>query len=339
VDQTVRLFEAEGVPVKVEANGKIFPASDRSVDVLEALLRRLGRSGAEVRFLSPARSVEREGEGWRIGLPEGEVRARRIILAVGGRSYPGCGTTGDGYGIAKAFGHTIVEVRPALVPLKVVPEWVPTLRGLSLQDVTASVHGPSGPALAQRREAILFTHVGLSGPAILDVSRAEARRAEADRLELRIDFRPDEPREGVDRRLQEATRRGRASVASILSADLPHRLAECVLDHCAIPRSRIGPDLSRAERIRLVGALKGLALPIAGTLGFEKAEVCSGGVALEEVDPKTLESRLAPGFHLAGEVLDLDGLIGGYNFQAAWSTGWLAGESAAAAAGAGVVSG
>ncbi|AMV39971.1 tricarballylate dehydrogenase [Planctomyces sp. SH-PL62] len=330
VDQTVRLFESEGVAVKVEANGKVFPVSDRSVDVLDALLRRLERSGAEIRFLSPARSIERLGDLWRVALPQGEVRARRLILAVGGRSFPGCGTTGDGYALAQGLGHTIIEVRPALVPLKVEPDWVPTLRGLSLQDVVASVHGPSGPALAERREAILFTHTGLSGPAIMDVSRAEARREGEGRLELRIDFRPDESREDVDRRLQAATRKGRASVASILSADLPHRLAECVLDHCGIPRSRIGPDLSRPERIKLVSALKGLALPIAGTLGFEKAEVCSGGVALDEVDPKTLESRLAPGLFLAGEVLDLDGLIGGYNFQGAWSTGWLAGESAAA---------
>nr|WP_303652673.1 NAD(P)/FAD-dependent oxidoreductase [Paludisphaera mucosa] len=329
VDQSVRLFEAEGVALKVEANGKLFPVSDRAVDVLEALLRRLGRSGAEVRYLSPARSVERVEDGWRIAAGDGHIHARAVVLAVGGRSFPGCGTTGDGYAIARALGHTIVDVRPALVPLRVVPEWVPTLRGLSLPDVVVSVHGPSGPALAQRREAVLFTHTGLSGPAILDVSRAEARREGEERLELRIDLRPDESREDVDRRIQEAARRGKAGIASILSADLPHRLAECVLDHCGVPRSRTGPDLSRPERIRLVAALKGLALPIAGTLGFEKAEVSSGGVALDEVDPKTLESRLAPGFHLAGEVLDLDGLIGGYNFQAAWSTGWLAGESAA----------
>jgi predicted Rossmann fold flavoprotein len=333
VDRSARLFEDEGVPLKVEANGKVFPLSDTAVDVLAALTRRLGRSGAEVRYLSPAKAVtpDAEGDGFRVDLPDGPIRARRVVLAVGGRSFPGCGTTGDGYAIARSLGHSIVEVRPALVPLKVTPEWVPTLRGLSLPDVVASVHDAAGAALARRREAILFTHTGLSGPAILDVSRAEARRAEGERLELRIDFHPDIPREELDRRLQADTRRGKAAVATILSADLPHRLAECILDHCGIPRSRTGPDLSRAERVRLVAALKGLPLPIAGTLGFEKAEVSSGGVALDEVDPKTMQSRLVPGLYFAGEVLDLDGLIGGYNFQAAWSTGWLAGESAAGA--------
>jgi len=336
VDQTVRLFEAEGVAMKIEGNGKLFPVSDRAVDVLEALTRRLARSGAELRTLSPVRSVERlssgEGElrGFRIALAEGSIDARRVVLAVGGKSFPGCGTAGDGYAVARALGHSIVDPRPALVPLRVLPEWPLTLRGLTLPDVVASVHGPSGPALAQRREAVLFTHFGLSGPAILDVSRAAARHDGPESLELRIDLHPDASREEVDARLQAATRQGRSSVASLLSADLPHRLADCLLDACNVPRGRIGPDLSRPERLRLVQALKGLSLPIAGTMGFEKAEVTSGGVRLDEVDPRTLESRLAPGLVFCGEVLDLDGLIGGYNFQAAWSTGWLAGETASA---------
>lgn len=337
VDQTVRLFEAEGLVVKIEGNGKVFPLSDRAVDVLNALMARLERSGAELRCLSPVQSVERIGpssnderQRFEVVSPDARFRARRLIVAVGGMSYPGCGATGDGYAIARSFGHSVSDTRPALVPLRVEPEWVTTLKGLSLPDVVATVHGPSGPPLAKRREAILFTHFGLSGPAILDISRAVANHAGPEPLELRIDLQPDVPREEVDQRLQSATRQGRAAVASLLTAEFPRRLVDCLLDACSIPRSRIGPDLTRAERVRLVSALKGLALPIVGTLGFEKAEVTSGGVELEEVDPKTLESRLVPGLYFAGEVLDLDGLIGGYNFQAAWSTGWLAGESAAA---------
>jgi len=335
VDQTVRLFEAEGLPVKIEGNGKVFPVSDRAVDVLNALVKRLERSGAELRCLSPVQSIERfratngDHESFEVALPDSRIRARRLVLAVGGRSYPGCGTTGDGYGLARSFGHTITETRPALVPLRVEAEWVSSLKGLSLPDVVASVHGPTGPALAKRREAVLFTHFGLSGPAILDVSRAVANHKGPEPLELRLDLHPDVPREELDRRLQAEARRGRAAVASMLTAEFPRRFVDCLLDVCAIPRSRIGPDLSRAERARLVSALKGLAMPIVGTLGFEKAEVTSGGVSLDEADPKTLESRLVPGLYFAGEVLDLDGLIGGYNFQAAWSTGWLAGESAA----------
>ena len=335
VDQTVRLFEAEGLAVKIEGNGKVFPVSDRAVDVLNALLKRLERSGAESRCLSPVQSIERlrsaggDPEGFEVASPDSRVRARRVILAVGGRSYPGCGATGDGYALARSFGHSIVETRPALVPLRVEPEWVLSLKGLSLPDVVVSVHGPTGPALAKRREAILFTHFGLSGPAILDVSRAVARHEGPERLELKLDLHPDVGREEIDRRLQSATRQGRATVASLLAAELPRRLADCLLEACSIPLSRVGPDLTRAERARLVSTLKGLSLPIVGTLGFEKAEVTSGGVALGEVDPKTMESRLVPDLYFAGEILDLDGLIGGYNFQAAWSTGWLAGERAA----------
>ena len=149
---------------------------------------------------------------------------------------------------------------------------------------------------------------------------------------MRLDLIPDVPREELDRTIQTSSRQGRRPLTSLLPEALPRRLAECIAMAASIPRDRMGPDLSRDERHRLVDALKGLSLPILGTLGFEKAEVTSGGVALDQVDPRTLESRLVPGLHFAGEVLDLDGLIGGYNFQAAWSTGWLAGEAAASSA-------
>jgi predicted Rossmann fold flavoprotein len=335
VDQTVRMFEVEGVATKIESNGKIFPVSDRAVDVLEALVRRLGRSGAVLRGQSAVRSIERIDSGgdfcrgFTIALADSALTARRVILAVGGRSYPGCGTTGEGYTIARQFGHTVIETRPALVPIRVESEWVASLRGLSLPDVVATVQTTTGQFLQQRRDAILFAHFGLSGPAILDISRAVARHEEPDALELRLDVVPEKAREEIDGKLQTACRQGRVGVASILSADLPHRLAECLMEAAHVPRARLGPDLSRPERVRLVSVLKALVLPIRGTLGFEKAEVTSGGIALYEVDARTLESRIVPGLHFAGEVLDLDGLIGGYNFQAAWSTGWLAGETAA----------
>ena len=176
---------------------------------------------------------------------------------------------------------------------------------------------------------MLFTHQGLSGPAILDVSRAVARLAGSEPALLRLDLLPDVSREELDHRFQIEARRGRRAAVSLVPEELPRRLADSLITAAAIPPDRMGPDLSRDERHRLVAAVKELALPIAGTLGLEKAEVTTGGVSLEEVNPKTLESRLAPGLYLAGEILDLDGLIGGYNFQAAWSTGWLAGESAA----------
>lgn len=326
VESTVALFEAEGVATKVEGNGKIFPVSDRATDVLAALLRRLERSGAELCCGCPARGVEpRPGGGFDVQLPDTMVRTRRVIVAVGGQSYPGCGTSGDGYALARRFGHTIVPPRPALVPLRVGADWVPGLKGLTVPDALARVHIGAGPARLERREAVLFAHFGLTGPAILDVSRAVARHDGPEPPELALDFAPDLRPEALDPQLQAACRSGRRAVAGLLPAPIPRRLAEALVHAAGIDAEKMGPDLSRDERRRLVATIKGLRLPITGTLGFAKAEVTSGGIALDEVDTQMLESRRQPGLHFCGEVLDLDGPIGGYNFQAAWSTGWLAG--------------
>ncbi len=328
VESTVALFEAEGVATKVEGNGKVFPVSDRASDVLDALLRRLERSGAELRCHCPARAVAVHPEGgFALSLPDETVRTRRVIVAVGGQSYPGCGTTGDGYDLARRFGHTIVPPRPALVPLRVAADWVAGLKGLTIPDALARVQIGPGPARIERREAVLFAHFGLTGPAILDVSRAVARHEGCEPAELVLDVAPDLHLDAIDAQLQASARSGRRAVSGMLPSSIPRRLAEALVRAAGIAAETMGPDLTRDQRRRLVATIKGLRLPITGTLGFAKAEVTSGGVRLDEVDPQTLESRRQPGLHFCGEVLDLDGLIGGYNFQAAWSTGWLAGRA------------
>jgi predicted Rossmann fold flavoprotein len=314
----------------VEGNGKVFPASDRAVDVLGALLRRLERSGASLRTHCPALSVDGLPDGgFSIATAHGEIRSKRVIVASGGVSYPGCGTTGDGYTIARRFGHSIIDPKPALVPIRVDAPWVTDLRGLTIPDAMACVIDAAGARLLTRREAVLFAHFGLTGPAILDVSRAATRHEAPTTLLLSLDLEPDRRVEVIDAELQTASRAGKHLIVNLLPNHLPRRLAEAVVAAVGIPLDRRGPDLSRDERRRLVAGLKGLSIPISGTLGFAKAEVTSGGVRLDEVDSARLESRLQPGLHFIGEVLDLDGLIGGYNFQAAWSTGWLAGEVAA----------
>jgi predicted Rossmann fold flavoprotein len=327
VEDTVSFFESEGVATKVEGNGKVFPVSDRAVDVLSGILRRLGRSGAVLLPNSPALDILHTEAGFSIRLPDRSVEARRVIVTVGGQSYPGCGTSGDGYAMARAFGHSVIEPRPALVPLKVVSDWISGLQGLTLPDIHASVRAEAGPALQERREAVLFAHFGLTGPAILDVSRSVARHSGPEPLSPQLDLLPDMSQERLDTLLASECRSGRSLVVNLLPSAVPRRLTETLLDLAGVPRDRIGPELSKLERRALVSRMKALGLPVAGTLGFGKAEVTSGGVSLGEVDPLTLESRLCPGLHFAGEVLDLDGLIGGYNFQAAWSTGWLAGAS------------
>jgi predicted Rossmann fold flavoprotein len=325
VESTIEFFESEGVATYVEGNGKVFPVSNRASDVLDALLNRLGRTSARIFTHASVSGLEAVEGGFLITLPDGPIRAQRVVVAVGGQSFPGSGTTGDGYGWARRFGHTIVEPRPALVPLKVDADWVPGLQGLTIPDLVASIRAATGPALLERREAMLFAHFGLTGPAILDVSRAVARHDGPGRLDLVLDFLPEVRIETLDQTIQTEARNGRRNVVSFLPDVLPRRLAEAILTASSIPLSRTGPELSRDERRRLVGSLKSLRLPVSGTIGFAKAEVTSGGVSLAEVDPTTLESRLQPGLHFAGEVLDLDGLSGGYNFQAAWSLGWLVG--------------
>ena len=328
VDATVALFEGEGLSLKVEGNGKVFPASDRAVDVVETLVQRLARTNATVRTSCPVHEVQSGHDGFVIKAADQILQVSKIILALGGQSYPGCGTTGDGYRIAGALGHRIVPPKPALVPLRVAPQWASELSGLTLPDVRASIHSCDGKRLIERREAVLFAHFGLTGPAILDVSRAVARWDGVDIPLLKLDLDPSMPGHVLDATLQKATRAGKGLIVGMLPVAVPRRLADIVLMTAEIPPSRTGSELSREERRHLVATLKGLTLSVTGTLGFAKAKVTSGGIALEEVNPCTLESRVQPGLFCVGEILDLDGLIGGYNFQAAWSTGWLAGESA-----------
>jgi predicted Rossmann fold flavoprotein len=331
VQDTIDLFEAEGVATKVEETDKVFPISNKALDVLEALLRRLRRSGAILALEEPVTAMVRCEEGFALTTPRRVIGAKRVILTTGGQSYPGSGTTGDGYHFAAGFGHTIVPPRPALVPITVAVPWVAALRGVTLPDVKVRVV-EDGRTLTARRGSLLFAHFGLSGPVILDVSRVVSGHPHPETLTLEIDLLPDVTEPALDEFLRtETAAAGKKQLAAILATHLPRRLGEALLIQLGFPADRKAAALPKTERIRLAGTIKRLALPVRGTLGFGKAEVTAGGVALDEVDSRTMESKRVPGLYLAGEILDLDGPIGGYNFQAAWSTGWLAGSSAARA--------
>lgn len=331
VDATVRWFEEHGVATKVEANGKIFPVSDRAADVLDALLRASKEAGAQFSCSSPVNGIEFDEDANRFVLatPDGVIFAHRVILATGGRSFPGCGTTGEGYAIATKFGHTIVETRPALVPIVVEADWVRDCKGVTLEDVGVKVIDADGKVADERRESLLFAHFGLTGPAILDISRPLARAGSTRGWSLRIDLVPESSAEAFETRIIEQSRKGRIGIGRLMPERIPNRIKDHVLTQCGLTQASIASEISREKRKALVAAIKGFSIPVATTLGFEKAEVTSGGVSLDEVDPKTLESRLRPGLHPIGEVLDIDGRIGGYNFQAAWSMGRLVGSAIA----------
>jgi len=330
VQQTIDFFEAEGVLTKVEETGKIFPVSNKAADVLDALLRRLERSGAKLALNEPVVQMERLGESFRVatGPTARIIEAHKLILTTGGQSYPGSGTTGDGYRFAAQVGHRIIPPRPALVPLTTTVPWVAELRGITLPQVQVRVLDDAGRLLAERRGSLLFAHFGLTGPAILDVSRVVSGHPRPETLIAQLDLLPSMPEPALGDWLRdESLASGKKQLLAILAERLPRRLGEVVLAQAGLAQDRKAAALARDERQRLVQAMKELPIPLTGTLGFKKAEVTAGGVALDEVDSRTMMSKLAPNLYFAGEVLDLDGPIGGFNFQAAWSTGWLAGSS------------
>lgn len=340
----VEMLRGEGLPTKTEPGGKVFPTSDRAADVLEALLRRLRRSGAELALDEAVTAIDRESRTFRVVTTRRSLRCEKLIMTTGGKSYPGCGTTGDGYAWLAALGHTIRRPRPALVPLTSDELWIHELSGITVEDVLLQVVDPARVAAASRQRrrrgrlpagvliercgSLLFTHFGLSGPVVLDVSRAVTATAEPRRLSLVADFLPNTKREDLERRFQTAAAAsGGRLVAAIAADELPRRLVDALLARAAVSADRRAAELTKDERRRFVEQVKHCAIRVTGSRGFDKAEVTAGGVALDEVDSRTMQSKLVPNLFLAGEILDLDGFIGGYNFQAAFSTGWLAGEN------------
>jgi predicted Rossmann fold flavoprotein len=329
----VKLVEDEGVPTKVEETGKVFPVSNRATDILQALLRRLSNSGAQLALAEPVTRMERcQAGGFRVVTALRELESETVILTVGGQSYPGSGTIGEGYAWAAALGHTIVPPRPALVPLTTNAAWVRDLSGVTIPAVTLRLvlrTVPQDKPLDTRRGSLLFTHFGLSGPVVLDISRGVTALADPTAAEVMCDFLPGVSPQALDDDLRSAAAaEGKRPIAAVVAEKLPRRLVDALLSLAGLPAELRGAELSKAARAALVGAIKCASVPITGTRGFAKAEVTAGGVALGEIDSHSMQSKLVPGLYVAGEILDMDGPIGGYNFQAAFSTGVLAGRHA-----------
>jgi predicted Rossmann fold flavoprotein len=319
----VRWFESLAVPLKREPTGKLFPVSDRARDVLDALVRRCGELGVEIRTGAKVATVAAGESGFTI---DGGLPARQVVLATGGRSVPATGSDGSGYAIARALGHTVTETFPALVPLVLADGFLHAgLSGVS-HEVELTVRA-GGRVIERRCGSLLWTHFGVSGPVVLDASRTWIANPGA-RLEAAL--LPGVPFEVLERRLVEAPR----ALGRVLADDLPARVGEAVARQVGIDPAARASRLAREDRRRLVHALTALELPVVRDRGWNHAEVTAGGVPLEEVDFRTMVSRRVPGLYLAGEILDCDGRIGGFNFQWAWATGHLAGRAAARAGGA-----
>ena len=326
VEDTIRFFGERGVEFKREETGKLFPTTDRARTVLDALLGAAREAGVEIRHPRRVETIRREGEGYVLAGDWGELAARRVVLATGGKSVPETGSDGHGHEIARSLGHTITRLLPALVPL-LLPDghYVRTLPGLTVP-ASFEVRSGSGKRLAAFTDSTLCTHFGLSGPSVLDVSRylLDARLDDPGAT-LVASWLPGESLESVDALLRDL---GPKTPSGRLHERMPIRLARALCEAAGVDPALPGHQLSREARRTLARLVAADPLPIAGDRGFRVAEVTAGGVPLAEVRLETMESRVSPGLFLCGEVLDVDGRIGGYNFQWAWASGHVAGTAA-----------
>lgn len=327
VDDTIAFFSSIGLTLHEEAGGKLFPDSNRARDVLDALLRQAGNVGVLMLADHRATDITKDQQGFRITTSQGEISSARVVLATGGQSLPKSGSDGAGYRFAERLGHTIVPTTPALAPL-VLHEDDPlhkTLTGVSHDaELTIWIGGRVSIRLTG---ALLWTHFGISGPVVLNASRHWARATSA---RVSISFCPGSRFEDVDAQLTALiAKRPRASMPTLLAGFLPAAVAQQIVRCLSRDVDGASGRWSREDRRRLSHALVEWDLPVAGTRGYNFAEATAGGVDLGEIDPRTMQSRFCPGLYLVGEVLDVDGRIGGFNFQWAWSSGHVAGRALA----------
>ncbi|CAN5806947.1 aminoacetone oxidase family FAD-binding enzyme [soil metagenome] len=324
-------FEDElGIRLVLEReSGKLFPESNRARDVRDALVERVRRDGAEIRFGSAVRDLVApvDGNPWRV-IADTAIDAHAVVIATGGLSVPATGSDGTGLRIVEGLGHTINPTYPALTPLTAEPPRHAPLAGVSVE---ATLEAPLARGRFVTRGGFLFTHRGYSGPAVLDISHlaVRSRTAGSTRQPILVQW-TDLDAGSWDTALRQA---GGGQVGPLLRRGMPTRLADTLMQEANVDAQRTLAELRRDERARLVTALARYPLPWTGDEGYKKAEVTGGGVALSEVNPRTLESRLHPGLFLCGEILDAFGPIGGYNFAWAWATGRTAGRGAAARTG------
>ncbi|MGC9399526.1 MAG: NAD(P)/FAD-dependent oxidoreductase [Anaerolineae bacterium] len=342
-DELLALLARYGVETQVERGGRIFPASGRAVDVRDALLRYATEHGVEVRYrIAVERLLTGDDALWGVRTREGEtLPAQAVILATGGASWPGTGSTGDGYRMARAVGHTIVPLRPALVPLTVrATARAKALQGVSLRHVRCTLLAREEGGVERPIEPpypvpptgeMLFTHFGVSGPLVLTLSLAaiDALRA-GRRVWLSIDLKPGMTAEQVRRRLQrEFEAHAKTHLHNLLHGWMPNALAEELVKVSGLAPDRAVHTLRAEEREVLVQLIKEFRWEITGSLPLASGMVTAGGVALDEVDPRTFASKIVDGLYIVGETLDIAADTGGYNLQAAFSSGYLAGENAA----------
>ncbi len=354
VKETIDFFEKKGLKTKTERGKRIFPQSDRASDVLNILIGYLKSGGVKIMTNSEVKEIIKEKNRIsKIILSGGrEILAKNYIICTGGKSYPGTGSTGEGYKLAKELGHTVNKLRPALVPLKIKENWPKITQGLSLKNVELTVF-QNNKKQDSRFGEMLFTHFGVSGPIVLDLSgkigelleKGEARPVRnfgdkafshnlqskiSNGVELVLDLKPALDFQTLDKRIQsDFSKYSNKLFKNSLSDLLPKKLIPVIIGLSGINPEKKVNEITRQERQKLVRLLKGLEMRVSSLLGFKTAIITSGGVSLKEINSKTMKSKLIDNLFFAGEIIDLHGPTGGYNLQLCWSIAHLAGQSAA----------
>lgn len=328
----IGFFHGLGVETKVERGDRVFPVSDKAGDVVEALVRFCREQNVNIVYGQPVSGITQQA-GAVNGVVTGssdKYQADRVILATGGASYPGTGSTGDGYAMARELGHTIIPVKPALVPLETAEAWVCELQGLTLKNVRATAMS-GNKTIAEEFGEMIFTHFGISGPIILTLSRKIAQLMEKGRdIKVTFNLKPAISPEQLDRRIQrDFAAMQNKQFKNSLGELLPKSLIPVVVRLSGIFGDKPVHQVTKEERLKLVNLLHDLEVTVTGTRSIKEAIVTAGGVAVKEIDPRTMESKLVRGLFFAGEIIDVDGYTGGFNLQIAFSTGYMAGRATA----------
>lgn len=326
-----QFFTELGVELKVERGNRVFPKSDKSADIIDALFLELKRLRVPVLQERVSKLCVRDGAVQAVEMGEGKARTglncKAVILATGGASYPATGSTGDGYRLAEELGHTIVEPRPSLVPLESPDAFCGEMQGLALKNVVLTVRNRKGKILYREQGELLFTHFGLSGPLVLSAS-AHMRNYDKEQYTCSIDLKPALDEQTLDARLvRELGENANKDMANLMGALVPRLMIPVLLARAEIPGEKKAHDVTKGERRRLLELLKAFTVAVSGPRPISEAIITSGGVKVSEVDPKTMASKKVEGLYFAGELLDVDAYTGGFNLQIAWATGRAAGES------------
>ncbi len=328
VQDTIDFFNKHGVESKAEKDGRVFPRSNRAADILNVFVNRLKGSNSRLLINSEVRelTIKRDKLKSIILNNNTEIFADRFILCTGGRSYPSTGSTGDGYRWAKNLGHKIIPPKPALTPIKIREKWVKNLQGLSMPGVLVSLYNGEKESIHGTGD-IIFTHFGISGPLILNMSRYLTQSIKKGEIKIRIDLKPEMNFEQLSNHFRELFKNNLVKpIVAVLRELFPNRLACEILNLTEVNPEKKVNQVNRDEREKILKLVKRLEITPSGLCDFNYAMTTSGGVDLAEVSPKTMGSRLVENLFFAGEILDLDGPTGGYNLQICWSTGYLAGS-------------